>query len=221
MTSRLYNASVKRKLDLSDEPLDLVIIAVRDSNIIDIVSELVVPDYCLLIHTSGSQSMEILERSACPNIGVLYPLQTISKNDKVSFKDIPFYIEANTGIGLNILKKVSRDLSKHVFILDSQQRRTLHLSAVFASNFTNHMLMIAEEIMKKNKLDFKNLQWLVQKTIEKSFTIGPANGQTGPAIRRDHETMDLHTSLLSKREDLVDLYLMISNHIMRYAGNAK
>jgi predicted short-subunit dehydrogenase-like oxidoreductase (DUF2520 family) len=214
LISRLYNATYKNNLDFSSDLLDMVIIAVHDSAIREIASEIILPEDCLLVHTSGSQPIEILDRSASVQYGVLYPLQTFSKQSKVDFKDVPIYIEGNSNATLNQIAQIARKLSNHVYELNSDQRRVLHLSAVFASNFSNHMITIARQIMNAYDLDIAHIKPVMDLMLQKAFEIGPENGQTGPAIRGDMETMDSHMELLEEREDLMELYSIISKHIM-------
>lgn len=214
LINRLYNAQPHSTLDFSDTRTDLIILAVADRAIQDVASELVLPDGCMLVHTSGSTSMEKLMRAVPEHAGVLYPLYSFSKNDKINFQDIPLFIEGSDSSTEKSLLRLGKELTKHVYKLSSKDRSKLHLAAVFANNFSNHMLSVAEQIMAADKLPFGLIQPMVLGSIQKAFAIGPFQSQTGPAIRCDYDTLTRHMNLLSDNPDLHEMYSMISNHIM-------
>lgn len=214
LVERLYEAEVKHTLDFSDSPSKIFIIAVTDDAIADIAREIVLPDDAILAHTSGSQPLSALGYAGTENIGVFYPLQTFSKSKKVEFKEIPFFIEADTSEAEQALKKMAKAISSKVNVIDSKQRQALHVAAVFASNFSNHMLHIAADIMQQKKLDYNWLKPLITETINKSLSIGPGQAQTGPARRGDVETLDKHLDFLADDEELAELYRLISQHIL-------
>jgi predicted short-subunit dehydrogenase-like oxidoreductase (DUF2520 family) len=215
LIDRLYRASYKKNLDFSRSDIDVIIIAVDDSSIEEIASEIIIPEHCCIIHTSGTQSIDILERSAAPYFGVLYPLQTFTKGVRASFKDTPIFVEGNGDYAFKVLQELTRKLSRQVFKLDSEQRSILHLSAVIASNFSNHMLTVAKSIMDEKDMSFDLLQNVVYSMVQKAFEIGPENGQTGPAVRQDLATLKKHQKLLKNDRDLNKLYTLISNHIIK------
>ena len=215
LIDRLYNASYKKNLDFSRSDIDILIIAVNDNYIEEIASEIIVPEHCCIIHTSGTQSIEILKRSAALHYGVLYPLQTFTKGVRASFKDTPVFVEGNGDYAFKVLQELTRKLSKQVYRLDSEQRSILHLSAVISSNFSNHMLTMAKSLMDKHDMSFDLLQNVVYSTVQKAFEIGPENGQTGPAVREDLSTMRKHQKMLKSDPDLNKIYTLISNHIIK------
>ena len=214
LIDRLYNASYKKNLDFSRSEVDAIIIAVKDSYIRDIVSEIIIPEHCSLFHTSGTQPMDILEISAADHYGVLYPLQTFTRGVKVNFRETPIFIEANGDHAFRILQDLTKGISKNIYKISSDQRSILHLSAVIASNFSNHMLTIAKSLMDENNMDFKLLENLVLSMFHKAFAIGPENGQTGPAVREDHDTLKKHLKLLKENRDVQKIYSHISEHII-------
>lgn len=215
LINRLYNAQPHSTLDFSDCRVNLIVLAVSDGAIHEVASELVLPDGCILVHTSGSTDMEKLMRAVPEHAGVLYPLYSFSRNDKVNFHDIPFFIEASDLSTEKLLLQLGKELTKYVFKLSSRDRAKLHLAAVFANNFSNHMLSIAEQIISSEKLPFELIQPMVMGSMQKAFTMGPFQSQTGPAIRCDNDTMTKHLNLLSDNPDLSEMYFMISNHIMK------
>ena len=219
LIDRLYNASIKRGLNFSKSNVDAIIIAVNDGNIQEVVRELIIPENCSVIHTSGTQSMEILNMSAAPHYGVLYPLQTFTKGIKVNLRETPFFLEANDDYTYKILHNLTKGISKEIYKISSEQRMVLHMGAVIGSNFSNHMLTIAKSLMDEYDMDYKLLQNVVFTMFQKAFDIGPENSQTGPAIRGDHDTLQKHIKLLKDDRDRQKVYTLISNHIMKTYGS--
>jgi predicted short-subunit dehydrogenase-like oxidoreductase (DUF2520 family) len=214
LVEKLYQAEIKEDLNFGDSDADIIIIAVADDAIEEVVQELILPEDAIVVHTSGAKSIGILGYAATENFGVFYPLQTFSKSKKVQFDEIPICIEAENSFTESVLKSLANDISKQVYIIDSQERRTLHVAAVFACNFTNHCLTIAEQILHSNKLDFKILKPLIAETINKSLELGPLKAQTGPAKRHDFETLDGHMAYLESNEELAELYRLFSQNIV-------
>ncbi len=214
LVGRLYQADVKATLDFSTSPSDIFIIAVADDVIQDIVREIILPEDSILVHTSGSQPLGVLGYAATPNIGVVYPLQTFSKAKKIDFKDTPIFIESDSDEVTQVLIKMGKLISNKVKKITSHDRKALHVAAVFASNFSNHMLTIAKEVADKNGLDFELLKPLIAETLNKSLAIDPKNAQTGPAKRGDLEILDNHIEFLQGEPEIVEIYKIISQHII-------
>lgn len=214
LVERLYQANVKATLDFSTSTSHIFIIATSDEVIEEIAQEIILPENAILVHTSGSQPLSLLGYAATPNIGVFYPLQTFSKSTKIDFKEIPIFIESDNSETEKSLQSMAKSISKKIFKITSHERKALHVAAVFASNFTNHMLLIAQELMKENNLSFDWLKPLIAEMINKSLTIGPENAQTGPARRGDFEILDKHLEFLSGDEQVAELYKLISQHIV-------
>ena len=214
LVGRLYEAHVNISLDFSASSSKIFIISVSDDAIEEVVQKLVVPDDAIVVHTSGSQPLSILDDSGSQNMGVFYPLQTFSKAKKINFKDVPIFIESESSDVEKILIKMAKALSGNVKRINSEQRKALHVAAVFASNFSNHMLTIAREIAEQNNLDFTVLKPLIAETLNKSLEIGPKKAQTGPAVRGDFEILERHMQFLSEAPELAELYKVISQHII-------
>ncbi len=214
ITENLYNPAVAESLDFSSSASSLFIIAVSDNAIESVASEIVLPDKALIVHTSGTVPMSILELTALDNTGVFYPLQTFSKDRKVKFSEAPMLIEANNEYAHEILEKIASSISPNVKTVNSEDRLSIHLAAVFANNYTNHMMAIASQVMDNNELDFELLEPLIRETIEKALDQRPSDAQTGPAIREDNETMERHLENLSFNSDFQELYRLISKSII-------
>lgn len=214
LVEKLYQATAKVSLDFSVSPSRIFILAVSDDAIPEIVSEIILPDNAYLIHTSGSQALSVLGYAPTHNIGVFYPLQTFSKNRKLDLKEVPIFIEGENPETEKVLLSLARAISRKVSTATSRERKALHVAAVFASNFTNHMLTLSKEIANENNLDFDLLKPLIAETINKALTIGPENSQTGPAKRADVEILDRHIEFLQNDTELAELYRAISQHII-------
>jgi len=214
LTERLYQAEVKATLDFSTSDSRIFIMAVSDDAIGDIAREIILPEDAILVHTSGSQPLQQLQYAATPNLGVFYPLQTFSKSKKIDFKDVPVFIESDTDETEGVLMPMAKSISKEVRKIRSEERRALHVAAVFASNFSNHMLTIARHIMQQNNLDYDWLKPLITETINKGMYIGPDHAQTGPAKRGDLNILDAHLEFLQSDESIAEIYKVVSQHII-------
>lgn len=191
---------------------DIIILCVPD-DAIESVAQKVSESTALICHTSGSTGIEALQK--CTNSGVIWPFQTLSKGKEVSYNSLPVAIEANSADNLHQLEKIT-GASGNVHHIDTPQRLHMHLAAVFANNFTNHMMSIAEELCTRHNLKFKLLHPLLKETVDKSITYGPAKAQTGPAIRNDQKTMAKHLELLNNYPEYREIYTLISNSIKTF-----
>lgn len=214
LVDHLYAARVHTSLDFSDSKARIFILSVSDAAVEEVARQLILPQEAILVHTSGTLPMELL-KTASLSYGVFYPLQTFSKHRSVSFDSVPFCLEAADKYTFMQLYKLASGLSKKVYEIDSQKRKVLHLAAVFACNFTNHMLRISGSILKEAEIDTKLLYPLIEETIEKSMEVGPENAQTGPAVRHDLEVMAAHIDQLELQPKWAELYYLISQDIMR------
>ena len=218
LVQRLYHARVASTLDFSASPSRIFIVAVADDAIPEVVQEIVLPDDAILLHTSGSQPLEVLRDAATSRIGVFYPLQTFTKNRKVDFAEIPVFIESDDRDTERLVLEMAKAISKKVSGISSEERKALHVAAVFASNFTNHMLTLSGDLMRVHKLDFDVLKPLIAETMNKALMLGPDAAQTGPAKRGDLEILDRHLEFLKNDEAVAEIYRVISQHILDRYG---
>ena len=166
------------------------------------------------IHTAGAVSMDVLEKDF-EEFGVFYPLQTLSADQMVSLEDTPFLVE---GSGPQVTRQISAlasSISETVIEMDSSSRLVIHMAAVFANNFSNHMVTIAERILKENKGDLELLAPILRETFSKMVRMGPENAQTGPALRNDQVTIQKHLELLKAYPEWEKLYTFVSRDIGR------
>lgn len=173
---------------------DFVVLAVPDKEIKNVLAKYSFADG-ILLHVSGAQPMQLLAAHNLP-YGVLYPFQTFSKKKDVDFTSIPILIEGSDKSSLGIIQKLALELSPKVFPLSSEDRLKIHLAAVFACNFSNHLYTITEQLIEDSPLQLHDFSHLINETVEKAMELGPAKAQTGPAIRGDQGVMEKHLELL-------------------------
>ncbi len=205
-------AKVMTDLGEIDLNADLYLIAIKDDAISSVVQALGEVSG-LVVHTSGATSIAELDRFK--SHGVLYPLQTFSKAKAVDFMNIPLCIEAADAESLNKLRTIGAELSKSVYEVDSDKRKILHLSAVFACNFVNHMYNLSAQVLRSHDLGFEMLRPLITETAMKVQTEMPVNVQTGPAVRDDKQTILKHLELLESSPHLKEIYQTLSESIKK------
>ncbi len=166
----------------------------------------------IVVHTAGSMDISLL--SKFDNHGVFYPFQTFSKTKTVDFKEIPCLIEANNTQTEEYLIRVAKSISDDVKMITSDQRKQIHIAAVFACNFTNYFYRIAFDLLHEKNIDFDIIKPLIQETAQKIEQLNPAEAQTGPAIRKDMNIINKHMDMLNNHKELQELYQDISERIM-------
>ncbi len=205
--------------DLSEvnSDADVYFLSVKDDVVKDVAKHISVKGK-IIAHCSASVEKEVL--SGCSeNFGVFYPLQSFSKNTETSFKNIPILVEGVNEKTTSVLKEIAFSLSEKVIEVSAQQRLAVHVAAVFANNFSNHLFSVAEEILKKENISFDVLIPLIEETIRKVKTHSPAETQTGPAIRGDEQTIQKHLAYLSENKELQKLYSLLTERIKNNSNN--
>lgn len=192
---------------------DVYIFSVSDSALPSLIDAM---PLCsgLWIHTAGSMPMDVFS-SRTSRYGVLYPMQTVSKERAVDWSQVPIFVEATNEDDTLIVENIASSLSQRVTRCNSQQRQALHMAAVFACNFTNHMYAIAEKLLSEQGLDFEAMKLLIRETELKAENISPRQAQTGPAVRKDYNVMNKHLALLADTPE-AELYRQISENIIKY-----
>ena len=176
---------------------DVYIISVTDNAIAEVSSQLPFKNR-LVVHTSGSSDLSVLDNKN--RKGVFYPLQTFTKGKKIDFTPIPICLETENEQDYQLLKNLGNCISKKVFQINSEQRRSLHVAAVFVCNFVNHLYQIGYEICNSNQIPFEVLHPLIQETAQKVLELNPKEAQTGPALRNDTKTIEKHLDFLTNKE---------------------
>jgi predicted short-subunit dehydrogenase-like oxidoreductase (DUF2520 family) len=195
---------------------DFYFFALKDDVVENVVKELdhLENEESVFVHTSG-----VLPINTIPfkRRGIFYPLQTFSPGHSVDWKTTPILVTGeNEEINTSLMTMAAK-ISNLVYKVSDQDRAALHVAAVFANNFTNHMLTLAEKICNEQHVSFEILKPIIRETIEKALDAGPSNSQTGPAVRGDQKTIDKHLKMLENNSGLQELYRMITQSIMRNA----
>jgi predicted short-subunit dehydrogenase-like oxidoreductase (DUF2520 family) len=194
-----------RKLENIPEA-DVTILAVSDDAIADVSSKIT---NSFIVHTSGSSSVKDLKNPT--NKGVFYMLQTFSKDKEIDFSNVPFCLEAENNEDYLLLETLAKAIGVKVYTINSEQRKAMHVAAVFVNNFTNHLYKIGNDICRENKVPFEILQPLIDETSQKIKTLTPEKSQTGPAIRNDKKTINTHLTLLNSEQKKI--YKMLTKSI--------
>ncbi|SDM07474.1 Rossmann-like and DUF2520 domain-containing protein [Chryseobacterium taihuense] len=192
------------------EDADLYIISVNDQSIEE-VSGIISKKNCLVAHTSGSLPKEILAGEYRKSS--FYLLQTFSKSKSLDYRKIPFFIETENIEDQQLLTELASKISANVMESTHEKRKYIHLTAVFACNFVNHLFARAKEISDSQDIPFDYFLPLIDETIQKIHEIDPKSAQTGPAVRNDQRVLQLHEQLL--KEESLTIYRTINNSIKK------
>lgn len=208
------NANFCNDLKQINDKSHIYIISVKDDALAKVITELTVKDK-LIIHTSGSVEMDIFNNHHFTNYGILYPLQTFSKDNELDIYKVPFCIEANTKENEVLLIELAKSISENVQLINSEERKKIHLAAVFACNFSNYMYQVADNLLSKESLDFDILKPLIIETANKILNNPPKSMQTGPAKRKDTEVIENHIKMLADSPSYQDIYKIITDNIIK------
>ncbi len=203
--------------DLSelDRTADIYIVSVKDSVLADVVSMACKGrEDRLFVHTAGSVPMEIFAGKTA-HYGVLYPMQTFSKEREVNFREIPVFVEYSDEAAKEELERLAHSVSNHVSQLDSADRKYLHLAAVWACNFVNHCYDVASDILEQHGMSFDVLLPLIDETTRKVHQMLPHVAQTGPAVRYDRNIIGAQSELLGRNPLVREIYERMSDSIHR------
>ena len=181
------------------EDAGFYLICVNDDSISEI-SKKIKKENCLVAHTSGSLPKEILDGNY--RKASFYPLQTFSKSKELNYSEIPFFIEAENKDDVEMLKNLATKISDNVMESNYEKRKYIHLTAVFACNFVNHLFARAKEISDSQNIPFNYFLPLIDETVSKIHEIEPKLAQTGPAVRNDERILEIHKALISDEEHL-------------------
>lgn len=194
-----------------DNASDIYIISVSDKALEDVATQAVKGrEDALFVHTAGSMPMDVIPAR---RRGVLYPMQSFSKQRLVDFSSIPVFIEASSADDLSVVRQLAQSVSGSVSELSSADRVYLHLAAVFCCNFTNHCYALGEEILRKHGVPFSAMFPLIDEVARKVHTVSPKDAQTGPASRHDWNVVNKHLSMLADSPGLQAVYQLMSKSI--------
>lgn len=196
---------------------DVYIVSVKDSVLAEIIPKLCKgKENKIFLHTAGSMAMDVFKGMA-KHYGVLYPMQTFSKSKILDFREIPCFVEGNDELSFEAARRLADEISEHVLLLNSEDRRHLHLAAVFACNFVNHCYEISSEILAKHGLPFDIMLPLIEETARKVHNMSPKEAQTGPAVRYDQNVIRAQSELLKENPIFRQIYESMSLSIHHMA----
>jgi predicted short-subunit dehydrogenase-like oxidoreductase (DUF2520 family) len=194
---------------------DLIIVAVPDHKLHEVLSTVRCNETTSVVHTAGSFGLDIFP----PHIirkGVFYPLQTFTSGRTTDLTDLPFLLEASNEGTASMLYRLAESLGGMPRFINSEQRMMIHTAAVFICNFTNHMLTAGSRIAQKGDIPFDIFIPLLRETISKAIEMGPEISQTGPAVRNDLNTIEKHLELLSSSPEFKKIYKEVSESIINF-----
>lgn len=191
---------------------DVYIFSVKDSALEQLLSQLCGGEKKVFLHTAGSMPMSVFRGKAL-HYGVLYPMQTFSKQREVDFSIIPCFIEANDEFALKQIEGLAGQISHRVYQLSSEDRKYLHLSAVFACNFANHCYAASQELLQQHGIPFDVMLPLIDETAAKVHGMTPKEAQTGPAVRYDENVIGKQIQLLENQPYFQKIYDCMSKSI--------
>ncbi|MGB0850589.1 MAG: Rossmann-like and DUF2520 domain-containing protein [Bacteroidia bacterium] len=191
---------------------DFVILCVSDKSYDDVMKEMPGGMDSIVCHTAGPVDMDVLSKYS-GKYGVIYPLQSLRKEEIKDLLDVPVFIEWSSRDVKEAIHSLADSISNVVREVDSKQREKYHLAAVFANNFTNLMYVIAEDYLKSEKLEFKNLLPIINETAQRLKSGEPSSWQTGPAKRKDVEVLEKHMSMIDDPK-IKEVYKSLSELLM-------
>lgn len=198
---------------------DLYIIAVADDALANIDTWLPIREP-LVTHTAGSVPADVLQNTG-KHYGILYPLQSL-RSDRLSIPEIPFLVDGNDDHARDQLINFAHTLSNRVQIADDATRTRLHIAAVVANNFANHLFALAKDFCTNEGIDFSMLQPLMEETVQRLEQFHPGNMQTGPAVRGDEGVIRKHLDIVRQYPDLYEIYRQMTKSIQnRYHPEQK
>ena len=217
LLAALVRAKPCYSLEQLDSNVDMALLVVSDKAIEEVAKSvaLQLPE-ALIVHTSGSTHIAKITQFH-DRAGVFYPLQTFSFESQIDWQSTPIFVEATQPEDLKQLTQIAKELSQKVYEYDSAQRLSLHLAAVFACNFSNYCYDVAKQVVDAQKVDFNLLYPLILETAKKATLNAPKTVQTGPAMRGDHNIIQMHQNMLAEagREDLSQTYTLLSEQILK------
>ena len=194
---------------ISEIETEFVLVCVTDSSVEEVISQL--PLGCKVAFTSGS--IDLVSFSERKNTGVFYPLQTFSKEKSINIFEVPMLIEADSSDFAHELFDLAWVVSRNVHFASSVERKKYHLAAVWANNFTNHLIYSAKNYLDSESLNWQLLMPLLKETVDKLNYLNPYDAQTGPARRNDLQTIDSQVKMQEGMQK--ELYSLLSKSIQK------
>lgn len=220
LAETFYAAQPTDNLDMQDSQAEVFFLVVPDSALGDVCAQIQLPDDALVVHTSGAVPLDFLseilheQRDLPVEIGVFYPCMTFSRGKALDFKKVPILIETENEEEEAFLRKMGEQIGKEVASVGSEDRKILHLAAVFACNFTNHLWAVSQSLVESENLNFDLLKPLIAETTRKALLAShAAEVQTGPAVRGDNDTIAAHREVLRDDPEFLSIYTTLTQSI--------
>lgn len=212
LARRVQTANYTTDLKEIDPDGDLYFLTLSDGAIQEIAGQLKFLHNIrgIGVHCSGVMGLDVLPFD---HKGIFYPLQTFSEHHEVDWLKVPIIVTSNNPANAALLKDLASKISTAVYEMNEEQKTSIHLAAVFANNFSNHMLVLAERICQEHHVSFDILKPLIEMTLNKAMATSPMQNQTGPAARGDEATIQKHLALLKEQPEIAELYKMITQSI--------
>lgn len=207
-------ASLEEEIDTKS---DLLILAIKDDAIEEILTNIRPQQGGIVLHTAGATPMSVLEKF--DRYGVIYPPQSLNKEIESNLSEIPFALEGSDIATQDAILQLMQSLAPKSFACDSRQRLALHVAAVFVNNFVNALYQIGYNILEKKNLDFELLRPIILETAKKVQNNLPQDTQTGPAVRNDKKTINRHLELLSDKETTRQIYQQLTSFLVKQDYN--
>lgn len=202
------------------EDTDIIVVSVPDDSLKTVLQKIQCAENTIVVHTAGSLGTEVFPEKF-KHTGVFYPLQTFTHDRIIDFSEVHFFIESSDQTTLHSLREMTEAMKSRCHEISAENRKMLHVAAVFVNNFTNFMLIKGKEISQKAGIDFNVFRPLADETVSKAFQIGPENSQTGPASRYDMGTIKNHINLLSFSPELQKIYIELTDSVIRLNNGNK
>lgn len=216
LAAGLPGAAVLPDLGAPLPPADVYLLAVPDAAVASVLAAVAWPAGVVVAHLAGALPLAVFDSQPPVRGGVLYPLQTFSAGRAVDWAAVPLCVEAADARAQSRLLALARSLSNDVRLLASADRLRLHVAAVFANNFTNHLLGVADALLAEAGLPAALLAPLVHETVNKALAAGsPFAVQTGPAARRDAPTLGAHRAALAAHPAWLGIYNQLTDSIQK------
>jgi predicted short-subunit dehydrogenase-like oxidoreductase (DUF2520 family) len=201
-------------VNLLTDDAELVIFCLTDRALEEVIPQVNLKDV-FMVHTAGSVPTNVFQ-NCTDDFGVLYPLMTFTKTRSIDFRTVPVCIEANNKENEDRLKEIAEKISDNVSAVNFEHRKILHMAAIFACNFSNHMYRIAYDILRHHEFDFGILKPLIMETARKILEMSPHEAQTGPAQRHDKNILCEHQAMLQDQPEWQKIYTFVSESIYHH-----
>ncbi|WP_084708632.1 Rossmann-like and DUF2520 domain-containing protein [Hymenobacter norwichensis] len=214
LAAQLPSTHVLTSLNLTAiPPADVYLLAVPDTAVPEVLAQAQFPTGALVAHTSGTVPLKVFAGLASIRGGIFYPLQTFSMGRNVDWRTVPLCIEAADAESEATLLALAGTLSEQAQLVATPQRQAIHIAAVFACNFTNHLFGISHALLQEQQLPLHLLAPLLHETVEKALAFPPFTVQTGPAARHDTPTLARHQTALVNHPGWLELYNALTDSI--------